>query len=473
MLEVKDLRVRYGVVEAVKGISFQVSAGAIVSLIGANGAGKTTSLRALTGLVRPSGGDVRFENTSLIGVPPHDIVRLGIAHVPEGRRLFPKMTVLENLKMGAYLSTRKADAASTLAMIYEHFPILRQRGGQLAGSLSGGEQQMLAIARALMTRPKLLLLDEPSMGLSPIMTAEIGKVIRQINAMDVSIVLVEQNAMLALTLARYGYVLETGSVVMEGKADELLRLALEHQAAGLQQIAVAGEREGQHRVLLHEDDRYAQRVDLPDDLADLGRHDRREPHRRLVEQQELRPRHERAGDREHLLLAAGERAGALASALLQDGKVLVDHRERLGRVGLAPAEVRAHLQILEHGHLGEEPSSFRYVRDPEAHDLVRRQAENRRLLEMDVAAAGSDEPAERAKARRLARAVRADQADDRARRNVERDALHGFHRAVANAEVLNLEHARARRRGRPRSPRDSCSLRPACPRRASDRSSAR
>ena len=223
MLEVKDLRVHYGTVEAVKGISFQVSAGAIVSLIGANGAGKTTSLRALTGLVRPSGGDVRFENTSLIGVPPHDIVRLGIAHVPEGRRLFPKMTVLENLKMGAYLSTRKADAASTLAMIYEHFPILRQRGGQLAGSLSGGEQQMLAIARALMTRPKLLLLDEPSMGLSPIMTAEIGKVIRQINAMDVSIVLVEQNAMLALTLARYGYVLETGLVVMQGNARELLQ----------------------------------------------------------------------------------------------------------------------------------------------------------------------------------------------------------------------------------------------------------
>jgi branched-chain amino acid transport system ATP-binding protein len=223
MLEVKDLRVHYGTVEAVKGISFQVSAGTIVSLIGANGAGKTTSLRALTGLVRPSGGDVRFENTSLVGLPPHDIVRLGIAHVPEGRRLFPKMTVLENLRMGAYLRTGKAEQASTLAMIYEHFPILKQRGGQLAGSLSGGEQQMLAIARALMTRPKLLLLDEPSMGLSPIMTAEIGKVIRQINAMDVSIVLVEQNAMLALTLARYGYVLETGNLVMQGQADELLR----------------------------------------------------------------------------------------------------------------------------------------------------------------------------------------------------------------------------------------------------------
>ena len=223
MLEVKDLRVRYGVVEAVKGISFQVSAGAIVSLIGANGAGKTTSLRALTGLVRPSGGDVRFENTSLIGVPPHDIVRLGIAHVPEGRRLFPKMTVLENLKMGAYLRARAAGGPSTLEMIYAHFPVLRQRGRQIAGSLSGGEQQMLAIARALMNRPKLLLLDEPSMGLSPIMTAEIGKIIRQINALDVSIILVEQNAMLALTLAQYGYVLQTGTLVMQGKADELLR----------------------------------------------------------------------------------------------------------------------------------------------------------------------------------------------------------------------------------------------------------
>ena len=223
MLEVQDLRVRYGAVEAVKGLSFQVSERAIVSLIGANGAGKTTSLRALTGLVRPSGGEVRFENTSLVGLAPHQIVRLGIAHVPEGRRLFPKMTVLENLRMGAYLRSNNAEVASTLEMIYQHFPILRERGRQLAGSLSGGEQQMLAIARALMSRPKLLLLDEPSMGLSPIMTAEIGKVIRQINAMDVSIMLVEQNAMLALTLAGYGYVLETGNLVIQGHAQELLR----------------------------------------------------------------------------------------------------------------------------------------------------------------------------------------------------------------------------------------------------------
>jgi branched-chain amino acid transport system ATP-binding protein len=223
LLEVRDLRVRYGTVDAVKGVSFEVSERAIVSLIGANGAGKTTSLRALTGLVRPSSGEIRFENTSLVGLAPHQIVRLGIAHVPEGRRLFPKMTVLENLKMGAYLQTNKAAVAATLEMIYQHFPILRERGRQRAGSLSGGEQQMLAIARALMNRPKLLLLDEPSMGLSPIMTAEIGKVIRQINALEVSIILVEQNAMLALTLAEHGYVLETGSLVIQGKAQDLLR----------------------------------------------------------------------------------------------------------------------------------------------------------------------------------------------------------------------------------------------------------
>jgi branched-chain amino acid transport system ATP-binding protein len=222
MLEVENLHVRYGTVEAVKGLSFHVPAGSIVSLIGGNGAGKTTSLRALTALVRPSGGSLRFENTSLLGLAPHQIVGLGIAHVPEGRRLFPKMSVLENLTMGAYRRSR-AEVASTLAMIYEHFPILRERGRQIAGSLSGGEQQMLAIARALMSRPKLLLLDEPSMGLSPIMTAEVGKIIRQINALDVSIILVEQNAMLALTLAQYGYVLQTGSLVMQGRAQDLLR----------------------------------------------------------------------------------------------------------------------------------------------------------------------------------------------------------------------------------------------------------
>ena len=223
MLEVKELRVHYGIVEAVKGVSFQIDAGAIVSLIGANGAGKSTILRALTGLVTPSSGEMRFETLPLIGLAPHQIVRLGIAHVPEGRRLFPKMSVFENLKMGAYLQRNKAEVAEAREMVYEHFPILKERGRQRAGSLSGGEQQMLAMARALMNKPKLLLLDEPSIGLSPIMTAEIGKIVRQINSLGVTIVLVEQNAMLALTLAQYGYVLETGNLVMQGKAQELLQ----------------------------------------------------------------------------------------------------------------------------------------------------------------------------------------------------------------------------------------------------------
>jgi branched-chain amino acid transport system ATP-binding protein len=223
MLEVKELRVHYGIVEAVKSVSFQIDAGAIVSLIGANGAGKSTILRALTGLVTPSSGEIRFETMPLVGLAPHQIVRLGIAHVPEGRRLFPKMSVFENLKMGAYLQRNKAEVAQTLEMVYEHFPILKERGQQRAGSLSGGEQQMLAMARALMSQPKLLLLDEPSIGLSPIMTAEIGKIVRQINTLGVTIILVEQNAMLALTLAQYGYVLETGNLVMQGKAQELLQ----------------------------------------------------------------------------------------------------------------------------------------------------------------------------------------------------------------------------------------------------------
>jgi len=223
MLEVRDLRVHYGTVEAVKGVSFHLDAGEMISLIGANGAGKSTILRALTGLVQPSAGTITFEHISLVGLSPHQIIRMGLGHVPEGRRLFPKMTVLENLKMGAYLQRSKVDVAATLERIYEHFPILKERGQQRAGSLSGGEQQMLATARALMNRPRLLMLDEPSIGLSPIMTAEIGKIVQQINAMGVSVILVEQNAMLALTIAQRSYVLETGHIVMQGKAQDLLQ----------------------------------------------------------------------------------------------------------------------------------------------------------------------------------------------------------------------------------------------------------
>jgi branched-chain amino acid transport system ATP-binding protein len=220
MLDVENLHVRYGTVEAVKGLSFHVPPGSIVSLIGANGAGKTTSLRALTGLVRPGGGSLRFESTSLIGLAPHEIVGLGIAHVPEGRRLFPKMTVLENLTMGAYRRSR-ADVASTLAMIYEHFPILRERGRQIAGSLSGGEQQMLAMGRALMGAPKLLMLDEPSLGLAPIIVADIFRTIGELRAAGVSVLLVEQNAQAALQIADRAYVMELGEFILSGSAKDI------------------------------------------------------------------------------------------------------------------------------------------------------------------------------------------------------------------------------------------------------------
>jgi branched-chain amino acid transport system ATP-binding protein len=222
MLEVKNLRVHYGTVEAVKGVSFQVSAGTIVSLIGANGAGKTTSLRALTGLVKPSGGELRFQNASLIGLAPHQIVGLGIAHVPEGRRLFPKMTVLENLRMGAYLRTSKTEIAATLGMIYQHFPILQERGRQLAGSLSGGEQQMLAIARALISEPRLLVMDEPSLGLAPKVVQRLFEQIQEINARGLSILMVEQNARQALKIAHYAYLLEVGRLVSEGPSQTLM-----------------------------------------------------------------------------------------------------------------------------------------------------------------------------------------------------------------------------------------------------------
>jgi branched-chain amino acid transport system ATP-binding protein len=222
LLEVNDLVVHYGGVIAVGGVSFQVPEGAVVSLIGANGAGKSTILRTISGLKAPTTGDLRFQGHSIAGSTPHALVHLGIAHVPEGRHLFPKMTVRENLLMGAYLQPDWQETAEILAMVFEHFPHLRERLSQRAGSLSGGEQQMLAIGRALMARPKLLLLDEPSLGLSPLMTAEIGRIIREINQRQVSIVLVEQNARLALTLGHHGYVLETGQIVLQGHTSDLL-----------------------------------------------------------------------------------------------------------------------------------------------------------------------------------------------------------------------------------------------------------
>jgi branched-chain amino acid transport system ATP-binding protein len=222
-LEVRDLRVHYGKIEAIKGISFHVNQGEIVTLIGANGAGKTTTLKTISGLRNVSSGAIIFDGQDISKVPAHERVDLGISQAPEGRGIFPGMTVLENLEMGKFnRKNRKAEMDEDLAMVYELFPRLKERAFQDGGTLSGGEQQMLAIGRALMARPKVLLLDEPSMGLAPQMIANIFRIITEINKQGVTILLVEQNAQQALQRAHRAYILETGNVVKEAKASDLL-----------------------------------------------------------------------------------------------------------------------------------------------------------------------------------------------------------------------------------------------------------
>jgi branched-chain amino acid transport system ATP-binding protein len=222
LLEVTDVTVHYFKVPAVRNISINVGEGRIVTLIGSNGAGKTTTLRAISGLKHPSTGEIHFNGQRIDKLPPYKINALGIAMVPEGRRLFPQMTVLENLLLGAYLRKDKQDIQKDLEkVVFRHFPRLKERTKQTAGTLSGGEQQMLAMGRALMSAPKLLLLDEPSLGLSPIMCGEIAQIIRDIHAEGRTVILVEQNARLALALAQHAYVIETGDIVLSGPAEEL------------------------------------------------------------------------------------------------------------------------------------------------------------------------------------------------------------------------------------------------------------
>ncbi len=221
LLEIRDASVNYAKVSAIRNISMAVPDGGIVTIIGGNGAGKTTTLRAISGLERLKSGEIHFDGERIDGLPAHRIVARGIAHVPEGRRVFPDLTVEENLRTGAFLRRDQAAIEADLEQTYERFPRLRERRGQLARTMSGGEQQMLAIGRALMTRPRLLLMDEPSMGLAPIIVEEIAKIISEISAQGVPVVLVEQNAELALDLADYAYVLETGDLALEGPADEL------------------------------------------------------------------------------------------------------------------------------------------------------------------------------------------------------------------------------------------------------------
>ncbi len=222
MLKVENLNVYYGMIHAIKDISLEVKQGEIVSLVGANGAGKTSTLQAISGMLKPKSGSVQYLEHDLLATPPHKIVQYGLAHVPEGRRVFAQMSVQENLEMGAFISKDKAKDQNNLKKVFEHFPRLEERKKQVAGTLSGGEQQMLAIGRAMMASPDMLLLDEPSMGLSPLLVKEIFKIIKELNEDGMTILLVEQNAKQALSISNRGYVLETGKIVLSGNAADLL-----------------------------------------------------------------------------------------------------------------------------------------------------------------------------------------------------------------------------------------------------------
>ena len=222
MLEVKDIEVFYGVIQAIKGISFEVNEGEVIALIGANGAGKTMTLQTITGLISPKKGQIFFEGQEITHVPAHKIVSMGMAHVPEGRRVFAQLSVLDNLKLGAFTRKDKEEIEETLIRVYKRFPRLEERKNQIAGTLSGGEQQMLAMGRALMSHPKIILMDEPSMGLSPIFVNEIFDIIQEVSKSGTTVLLVEQNAKKALSIADRGYVLETGRIVLEGNAKDLL-----------------------------------------------------------------------------------------------------------------------------------------------------------------------------------------------------------------------------------------------------------
>ena len=221
LLEVKDLEVYYGMINALKGVSFEVNEGEIVSLIGANGAGKTTILHTVTGLISAKSGSIIYDGKDITKVPPNKIVQMGMAHVPEGRRVFQQLSVYDNLKLGAYTRKNKEEISKSLERVYKHFPRLKERKNQIAGTLSGGEQQMLAMGRAMMSDPKIIVMDEPSMGLSPLLVKEVFKIIKAMHESGITVLLVEQNAKMALSIADRAYVLETGNITLSGTGKEL------------------------------------------------------------------------------------------------------------------------------------------------------------------------------------------------------------------------------------------------------------
>ena len=426
MLEIKDLHVSYGGIQALRGVSLTVPEGKIVTLIGANGAGKSTLMRTISGLVKAQSGSILWNGQEVLGKPIDQIVASGIAMSPEGRRVFADLTVVENLKIGAYLRKDKAETEKDLEWVYSLFPRLKERSWQSAGTLSGGEQQMLAVGRALMSKPRLLMLDEPSLGLAPIVVREIFDIIRTVNQQGITVLLNEQNANMALKVADYAYVLETGNLTLSGTG------AGEGQIAGLQHIGVVRDLQGHIGVLLVQQHRDALLVDRADDVEDLPHHNGGKTKARLVQHQQPGLAHQGTAYGQHLLLAAGEGACALPAALLQAGEQAVHPLEVFFGLGLVLAQVGTDLQIFNNGQVGEHSASLRRHGDAAGHDLVDGLAQHFLTVPQDGAALRLDKAGDGAHQGGFACAVGTDQGDDLPFRDGQRYAAQRLNAAVRN-----------------------------------------
>ena len=397
MLKIDGLKVSYGGIEAVKGITFEVPERQIVTLIGANGAGKSTTLRSIAGLVKPAKGRIHLQGEDITSLSPDRIVSKGITLVPEGRHVFPDLTVLENLKIGAYL--RNDDLEDDLKWVYDLFPRLKERSWQAAGTLSGGEQQMLAVGRALMSRPKIMMMDEPSLGLAPLVVKGIFDIIKEINKQGVTILLVEQNANMALKTADLGYVLETGRITMTGAGKELLK-----------------------------------NEDVKNALDDEGS----QTQRRFVHHEQLGAAHEGSANCQHLLLAAGEGTAGLPGTLLKTGEQVVHPVQVFSQVIVS--QISTDFQILQNRHVRENPASFRNQGNALRHDQVGILGGDVLAQEGNAAGAGLDQTSNGAKGGALTGTVGTDQGHDLTLGNVQADALNGFNAAIVDLQVPNFQN---------------------------------